>query len=576
MSNLLYRQILKALSEEVVGLDYIDKTIYILSDATLEPIEPVLRYFLTQNGIRVNIKFAPINTFNIQILDLNSDLYKSSPDFVLIHHSSQNLFLNFYKEKIEIDEFLTNIVENCTFLRERLASPILLSNFISPAERRFGSLDRVESSCLYHETLKMNKELDRRTKQIDDCFILDIDSLASYEGIKNIYSEDLWALGKIPFNYEFFVTIGERISAIIRSKCNGPVKCIVLDLDNTLWGGVIGDDGSEGIILSTEGEGELFYQFQLYLKSLKNRGIVLAIASKNELSTALHAINNHPAMVLKEIDFSSIKINWRDKAANIIEIAKDLNILVDSILFIDDNQFEREQVKSVLPSIQIGEFNINSGSLIEQISNKGFFETNFHSKQDGLRSEQYLANKKRDNFQNDFQSIDAYLGKLAMKAIINPITLDNIDRVVELTHRTNQFNLRTKRYSRQDYLDLVKTSDAHCFTVNLSDRFGDYGLIAVIVLKLTDGQAFIDQWLTSCRVVSRTLDEYIMNYVAKTLSKLNCSKVVGEYIITKKNGPVKNFYRQLGFDLLSKTETGSIWSIELSGKEKYNTFIEDK
>lgn len=576
MIDLSYREILKSSFETPLGINIENKKIYILSDATLEPLEPVLKYFLMKMGIRSTIIFAPIDTINIQLLDLNSELYRSSPDIVFIHNCSQGLFSKFHQVNGEdkLSETVDHIIEGCSFFRERAKAPILIGNLISPIERIFGSLDRGEKFCLYHQVRKLNDTLDLRAKTIDDCIIFDIDSLANYQGLKNVYNDDLWSLGKIPFNYDFFVSIGERLAAILRSRWISPVKCIVLDLDNTLWGGVVGDDGVEGILLSTDGDGEKFYRFQLFLKSLKNRGILLAIASKNERLTALQAIEKHPAMILNEMDFSSIKINWHDKAANIAEIAQELNIHIDSILFIDDNPFERNQVKSALPSIQVGEIDPDLGSLVEQISKKGFFESYSFSEQDKLRNEQYFTNKKRSDLQKSFKSIGDYLKNLKMKASVSEISEKNINRVVELTNRTNQFNLRTKRYSRVEYLRFVKSSEYKCFAVNLEDRFGDYGLISVIVLKIGNGEVFIDQWLTSCRVVSRTLDEFIMNYIIRVSVKLDKYQIVGEYIPTSKNLPVQNFYNNLGFSLLRETEGSSFWSIEIDENKKYNTYIE--
>lgn len=576
MIELSYREILKSSSEMPLGLNVVDIKIYILSDATLEPLEPVLKYFLIKMGIRSTIEFAPIDTINIQLLDLNSELYRSSPDFVFIHSCSQEFFSKFHhnKEQDKLTETVNQIMEGCSFFREKSKAPILIGNFISPLERIFGSLDRREKSCLYHQVLKLNEALDLRAMTVDDCIVFDIDSLANYQGLKNVYNDDLWALGKIPFDYEFFVSVGERLAAILRSRWISPVKCIVLDLDNTLWGGVVGDDGVEGILLSTDGDGEKFYRFQLFLKSLKDRGILLAVASKNERLTALQAIEKHPAMILNEMDFSSIKINWHDKATNIAEIAQELNIHIDSILFIDDNPFERNQVKSALPSIQIGEIDPDLGALVEQISKKGFFESYSFSEQDKLRNEQYFTNKKRSDLQKSFKSIGDYLKNLKMKASVSEISEKNIDRVVELTNRTNQFNLRTKRYSRLEYLRFVKSPDYKCFAVNLADRFGDYGLISVVILKIGSGKVFIDQWLTSCRVVSRTLDEFIMNYIVRSSVELDNSQIVGEYIPTKKNLPVQNFYKNLGFSFLSETEGSSFWSIEIDENNKYNTYIE--
>ena len=341
----------------------------------------------------------------------------------------------------------------------------------------------------------------------------------------------------------------------------------MLDLDNTLWRGIIGEDGIDGIKLGDEGIGRAYHDFQKLIKILKHKGILLSVCSKNNLADVREVFETNKFMELKESDFAAFKINWENKVKNIKDTAAELNLGIDSFVFIDDNPFEREMVKSELPQVTVPEFPKDPAELCRWFIDLSFkyFNSSTILSEDRARTEIYQADSRRKELQKSSVTLEDFYSSLNMNAIIRVNSRDSFKRIAQLTQKTNQFNLTTRRYTENETLDLMKNNDRMVLSLKLNDRFGSNGIVGVLIVKIKDDSSYIDTFLMSCRVIGRMVEDSFISYMAEILRAKGIINVIGEYIPTKKNSLVKDLYKRFGFDLSESREDGStIWRFDLS------------
>jgi FkbH-like protein len=401
------------------------------------------------------------------------------------------------------------------------------------------------------------------------CLLHDVDSLSSNYGKLAWYDERFYFDSKLPCSPVFLPFYAQSLSSIIGAIKGKSKKCLVLDLDNTLWGGVIGDDGVGGIKLGQgDPDGEAFISFQNYLKRLKARGIILAVCSKNDAENAKSPFYDHEEMVLKLEDISCFVANWQDKASNIKKIAGTLSIGLDSLVFIDDNPVERAIVRRFLPEVAVPEITEDPSDNIKAIEKHRFFELISLSKEDLKRSEMYLNETKRKVKLSKANNLDEYLQSLNMKAIVESINDSNIDRSVQLINKTNQFNLTTKRYQKSEILKIIKDKSWSTFALRLKDDFGDNGLISVVLTQKNGEKLAIDTWLMSCRVLNRNVEEFMMSKIYKMAKENKIKTIEGYYWPTKKNKMVKDLFSKFGFEKQNESENESVsWAFDLNKNE---------
>jgi FkbH-like protein len=373
------------------------------------------------------------------------------------------------------------------------------------------------------------------------------------------------------FSLDFIPAVAKSTVDIILSLSGKGKKCLILDLDNTLWGGIIGDDGVENIQIGELGIGKAFTQLQHWVKQLKQRGIILAVSSKNDHDIAKGAFDNHPDMVLKYEDFAVFQANWNNKAENIKLIQEFLNIGFDSMVFLDDNPFERNLVRSFLPEVTIPDLPEDPAEYLNYLSKLNLFETSSYSEEDSGRSDQYRVEFERSQVKKAFTNENEYLASLEMVSECKPFDDYSVPRVSQLTQRSNQFNLRTQRYSENDVKIIADSKDYLTLSFTLEDKFGHYGLISLIILKKEKDSLFIDTWIMSCRVLKRTMENFVLNRIVNAAKHNGYSKLVGEFIPTAKNKMVKDHYKELGF-----TETEGKWILEVNNYTDKQTFIKEK
>ena len=395
---------------------------------------------------------------------------------------------------------------------------------------------------------RVNAEL-RRLADAAGVAVLALDAQVARDGLLAWHNPELWHRAKQEVSPTAAPMYGELVMRLLAASRGRSYKALVMDLDNTLWGGVVGDDGVDGLVLgqgSALGEG--FVHFQDYARELSRRGVILAVCSKNDEANALEPFDSHPEMVLKRSDIASFIANWRDKPANLRAIADDLNIGIDSLVFVDDNPFERELVRRELPMVAVPEISEDPATYAQTLADAGYFEALALTDEDRSRSVQYQNNRQRNELKASATDLESYLRGLEMRLLWRRFDKLGLNRTVQLINKTNQFNLTTRRYTEADVLGVMADARAFGVQLRLVDRFGDNGIIAIAIGRLLDdADVLLDTWLMSCRVLGRQVEPTTLNLVAAMAQRLGGRRLIGEYIPTAKNGMVKDHYPTLGF-----------------------------
>jgi FkbH-like protein len=406
--------------------------------------------------------------------------------------------------------------------------------------------------------------------------ILAVDDRARQDGVRSWYDAGLWYRAKQEVGHAAAPMYGDLVGRWLAAKQGRSFKCLVLDLDNTIWGGVIGDDGVEGIELGQGSPlGEAYVAFQDHARELSRRGIILAVCSKNDEANALEPFEKHPDMVLRRGDIASFVANWSDKAGNIRAIAEELNIGLDSLVFVDDNPFERNLVRQELPMVAVPEVSDDPASYPFTLADAGYFEGLAVTEEDRERTGQYQGNKARNALKASATDLPAYLRGLEMQLVVKGFDRVGLRRIVQLINKSNQFNLTTRRYTDEDVVGVMADRNAFGLQLRLLDRFGDNGVIAIVIGRLQPNKdLLIDTWLMSCRVLGRQVEPTTLNLIAREAAKLGARRLVGEYIPTRKNGMVKDHYAKLGFTVMATDAGGSSRAVlDLTGFTPAETFI---
>lgn len=406
-------------------------------------------------------------------------------------------------------------------------------------------------------------------------YILDIADAIGEIGRKHFYSNKMWYMSSMPYSRDGLNAVADEIDRVLCSVFTVRKKIIALDLDNTLWGGIVGEDGIDGIVLSDHKEGQRYYDFQRQLLEMKNRGIVLAINSKNNEEDAEAAIQDHPSMLLRNDAFVSRKINWENKATNLKMMEHELNLTEGSFIFIDDNPVERETVKGECQEMLVPVFPDDTTELLEFAENIWF---NYCRPlrvlgEDLKKTQMYQSEVKRKQEMSESLNLDDYIAKLEMVADIHRMRDSEIERVVQLINKTNQFNVTTKRYTKAEIETIAEDANNTIYVVCSSDKYGDSGLISVIILKEREDEVIIDTFLMSCRVMGRKLEDIILNELA---TKYYGKKLIGEFIPTAKNAPVKELYDRLGFKVFFNDDGHKIYELKDYKRQEFSSYKEIK
>ena len=467
-----------------------------------------------------------------------------------------------------VDKYLQFLDTLTQKIIEKFGSKVIIQNIVDQNFRLFGNYESIIPGTLSYLTDRLNYELKAIINP--DVLYFDIDQLASTVGRDLWLDPTVWDLAKLPFSLKFLPLYCEMVCRIVSSRMGGARRAIVIDLDNTLWGGVIGDDGIEGIYLGNGHPiGEAFVRFQFLIKELRSRGIVISVSSKNNHEIALDVFRRHPEMVLKENDIAVFRANWEDKASNIKYISEILGLGLDSFVFIDDNPAERLLVRQQLPMVAVLELPENPAYFNRYLLAAGYFEAFRLSAEDLNRAEYYNANAKRLEFKSKAGDLTQFLLSLEMKLTVQPFDAIGRTRIAQLIGKSNQFNLTTKRYDELELEFFENCEEYFTIQARLEDLFGDNGMICVVICRKFVEYWEIDTWLMSCRVLGRMVESAILNHLVSAALIAGASKIVGLYKPTSKNSLVKNHYLKLGFTYEYLDAEGHYrWALDL---DKYST-----
>lgn len=547
--------------------------ISVLRNITLEPIlDTFLRYFMLEIGYKANVMFGDYDNILQEAVGKRPDLLNNNVDCVLVFSQLETLsniisrnYLQCSQNEIENEKerIVNYMTQTLNGIREQTQALILWCGFEVPIYPLAGILDKPNSMYQISTINWLNNQLNQVLFGNTNAYYIDINLCIARVGARNFYDKRYWYIGHAPYSKEACREISYEIFKHIKTSKSKCKKCIVLDCDNVLWGGIVGEDSLSGIKLGKDYPGLAYHEFQQEILNLYNRGTILTICSKNNEEDVWEVFENHPYMVLKREHISASRINWDDKATNISSISKELNISLDSIVFVDDSQHEIEMVNYALPQVETIHLQKNRAFEYRDIlASCGLFDILSITNEDKLRGQMYRTEAQRNKFAQEFTDMECYYNSLEMEVSIYFSNSFYIPRIAQLTQRTNQFNLTTKRYSEDDIKMLTESKDYDVICIQLKDRFGDLGIVGASILKYENDQALIDTFLLSCRALGRKI-EYVLLMECMKLSKLRSKKVIfGQYISSNKNMQVKDFYESKGFSTIQNSEV-SIYKYDL-------------
>src|ERR1017187_6589852 len=574
----LHSEILKALRFPIAVGDILRKRkellkqtnllptrIAILGGSTTTEVKSMLELFLLAQGIEPAFYESGYNHYSEDIEFENSDLWNFKPNVVFIHTTGHNIseFPEPLEAEVEVEQRVRREMARFGSLWEKihteLGALIIQNNFGLPRLRPLGNLEASESFGGVNFVLRLNAEFAVYARNHSRFLINDILYLSAQVGQAAWFRNSYWYNFHMALSPTASVALAHNVAAIVKSAYGKSKKCLVLDLDNTLWGGVIGDDGLQNLILGKDHPvGEAYLDFQRYVKNLRRRGVILAVCSKNDEENAKEGFS-HPDSVLKLEDFSVFKANWNTKCENIREIAAELNIGLDSIVFVDDNPAERAIVEEHLSEVAVPNVGSDVSVFAEVLEQESYFEVDKIVQDDLSRSAFYSSNVERSACQSQFSNYGDFLASLQMSAEIGSFRPVYLERITQLINKTNQFNLTTRRYTGDEVEAIAEDPAFLTLYGRLTDKFGDNGLVSVVVGQIVDEVLQIDLWLMSCRVLKREMEFPMFDALVEQCQLRGIRKIIGVYIPSKKNSMVAGHYASLGFSAMTGTSEGGEW-----------------
>jgi FkbH-like protein len=587
-ATILQSEVLKALRHPIVVADVLRKRkamkrellkqtnliptrIAILGGSTTTEVKSMLELFLLAQGIEPTLYESGYNRYSEEVAFENPDLWNFKPNIVLIHTTWHNIsdFPELLEAEGEVEQRVHREMARFESLWEKihteLGALIIQNNFDLPCLRPLGNLEASESFGRVNFVLRLNAELAKYARAHSRFLINDILYLSTQVGHAAWFRNSYWYNFHMAVSPTATVALAHNVAAMVKSVYGKSKKCLVLDLDNTLWGGVVGDDGVQNLMLGKDhAVGEAFLDFQRYVKNLQRRGVLLAVCSKNDAENAKEGFS-HPDSILKLEDFSAFKANWNPKPENIRAIAAELNIGLDSIVFVDDNPAERDFVAEQLPEVAVPNLGADVSSFAEALEHERYFEVDKVVQDDLSRAAYYSSNAERSAGQAKFSNYGEFLESLDMTAEIGPFVPVYLERITQLINKTNQFNLTTRRYTTAEVVAIADDPGFLTLYGRLADKFGDNGLVSVLIGQILDDAVQVDLWLMSCRVLKREMEVAMFDALVEQCQARGICKIVGVYIPSKKNSMVAEFYGTLGFSPAGEASHGrQLWRYDVA------------
>ncbi|MBL8291790.1 MAG: HAD family hydrolase [Bryobacterales bacterium] len=550
-----------------------DCRLAVLRSFTLEPLIPILRAQALLDEINVVCELTPLNAYAQELLDPTSAVYRFKPTVAILAAQTRDLMPKLWNEctsaspeelNSEADAAVLLLQQCVEAFRAHSSGALILHGLELPPSPNAGVLDYQLVCGQADRIAAINRRVRDLATTHPGVYFLDYDSLIARHGRANWHDESKWLSVRMPIRGRYLPHLAVEWLKFIHPLAGRSAKVLVTDLDNTLWGGVVGEDGIDGIQIGPEYSGAGYLQLQKAMLDLYRRGIVLAIASKNNHDDAMQALDEHPAMLLRSKFFAAMRINWNDKAQSLREIAAELNLGVDSLAFVDDNPAERERIRQELPEVAVIDLPADPLQYAEAVRQCALFERLSLSEEDLHRSELYVQQRHRSSLEQQSASVEDFLFALEQQVTIEPLREATVARAAQLAQKTNQFNLTTRRYNELELREIAARPDYEVLTVRVRDRFGDNGLVGLCVLRTRGRVCEIESLLLSCRVIGRTVERALLAYAVDRCRLRGADIVEGRFIPTRKNKPAESFYCSHGFsERVADDGPGTLWMLDL-------------
>jgi FkbH-like protein len=539
----------------------------ILRSFTVEPLIPLLKAGAFAGGVALETQVGEFNAYAQEILDPGSPLYRFHPHVVVLAVQTRDVAPGLWRGEAAADDVLSRFGGWIASFREHSQAALIVHSLEAPAIPGAGILDAQREDNAAEAIHRINRGLRAMAGQHPGVYILDYDALVARHGRDRWSDPRKWLTVRLPVASASLPHLASEWLRFLHPLAGKVAKCVAVDLDNTLWGGIIGEDGMNGIRLGADYPGAAFQELQRALLDLTRRGILLAVCSKNNPADAMEALSAHPGMILQPRDFAATRINWNDKAQNLREIASELNIGLDAIAFLDDNPVERQQVREQAPEAIVIRLPEDPMDYAHTVRDCPWFERLTLSEEDRRRGDYYAAQRERVALEQKVTSREDFYRSLEQVAEIAPVNPQSLSRVAQLTQKTNQFNLTTRRYSDQQIAEMASRPACRVWTLRVKDKYADNGLVGVAILRTEGAICEIESFLMSCRVIGRTVETALLAHLAADARQQGATRLQGWFLPTKKNAPAQEFYREHGFEVAERTEEGVLWRLDLLEKE---------
>ncbi|MDE6906244.1 MAG: HAD-IIIC family phosphatase [Lachnospiraceae bacterium] len=569
-----FRELQKACKKEAGGKEI---RLAVLGNCATQFFSQAVKGYGRLSGLNLTVFDADYNQIATQLLNPSSEVYGFGADKILIWLCTEKIYEEYLAEEVSLrntfaETYMQKIQHYWDLIEKNSKAQILQINFCEIDDKAMGNYSCKMDFTFIYQIRKLNYLLAEAEAKNGKVYPVDALSLQLNLGRDFFFDAALYYHAKMSVSMDALPYLAKAVIDVVNAM-NGKIKkCVILDLDNTLWGGIIGDDGMGGIEIGEYGKGHVFTNLQRWIKQLKDCGIILAVCSKNEADIAREPFEKHEEMILRLSDISIFVANWNDKASNIKMIQESLNIGMDSMVFLDDNPVERNLVKEKCPDIEVPELPKDPALWLDFLQKQNYFETASYTGSGSDRTKLYQTEFERKSHQQSFETIDDYLQNLMMEGRAKAFEPVKYPRIAQLTQRTNQFNLRTVRYTEDDIKKLAEDKGFITLYYTLKDKFGDYGLVSVVILKKTsEKELFVDTWLMSCRVFKRGMEEFVMNHVVQTAKENGFETISSQYIPTKKNQMVKDIYETMGFN----RDGENLFHLDLDAFKTAKTYIKE-
>jgi FkbH-like protein len=533
-----------------------------LRSFTVEPILPIFKAAAYTRGVAVTLHLGEFNAYAQEMLDPESALYRFRPDVAVLAVQTRDVAPELWRGDNDTiaDSVLARFTDWITAFRRHTQSALIVHSLEAPAA---GLLEAQRESNAAETIRAINRGLRALAGEHRGVYILDYDALVSRHGRDGWSDERKWLTVRLPVATANLPRVAAEWLRFLHPLTGRIAKCVAVDLDNTLWGGVIGEDGMTGIRLGSEYPGAAFQEVQRALLELTRRGILLAICSKNNEADAMEAITSHPGMILRPRDFAAMRVNWNEKARNLEEIAAELNIGVDSVAFLDDNPVERQHVRERAPEAIVIALPDDPMGYARAVRDCAWFERLTLSEEDRRRGDYYAAQRERAALESTVASKEDFYRSLGQVAEIGAVTPQTLARAAQLTQKTNQFNLTTRRYTETEMAEIAADPAWRVWILRVTDRYADNGLVAVAMARMSGEVCEIDTFLMSCRVIGRTVETALLAHLMEDARRRGATILQGWFLPTKKNAPAQEFYREHGFVEAERTGESTLWRLDL-------------